>query len=110
MKYNKNTFNEVLSSISDLDMGCDCVSDGRFKKDNEIWLSNEEAGDIQLKVDKLSVKVISGDRLTKSEKNLSWKYEDYETVDKLVDEICDFSNNYFSSFEFYRVVGGKVIK
>lgn len=115
MKYNKNTIDEILSSMNELDMGCCFIDRGRVKKHNDIWLDNDEDGNarfgqIQLKVDKSKVTVGYGDRLVKSEKNLVWKYEDYETIYELTDDIRKFSNEYFSSFEIHRVVGGKVIK
>jgi hypothetical protein len=113
MKYKKTIIDEILSSMNYLDMGCCYIGEGRFKKDCEIVLDNDEDGNARfgqfiLKVTKVGVKIQSGDRLTKKEKRLNWKFEDYGDVDSLVDDIYEFSRKYFSSFETCRYVDGEL--
>jgi len=115
MKNKKYTIDEILSSMNDLDMGCCYIDRGRFKKDSDIWLDNDPDGNarfgqLQLKVSKSDIKIGFADRITKDEKNLRWKFEDYETVGDLTDSICEFSREYFSSFVVQRMVRGNVIK
>lgn len=88
-------------------MGCCYIGRGRFKKDNEIILDNDEDGNgrwgnITLKIEKDKIRIRYGTSLRKSERGKKWYYDKYASVDDLTDDIREFTYKYFRSFTTVR--------
>lgn len=98
----KFKYDDIIQSMYDIDCGCCYVGMGRFKKDSTIVMDNDDDGNcrwgyLELKVECDNVHVKSGHSLKKTEFK-KWRFEDYDTVDEMVDKISDFTGVYFDSW------------
>lgn len=69
-----------------------------------ISFSNDRDGNgerefIFLKYQDKCISVCRGSQLTKSEENIKWFYKDYESLEKLVEDISEFLFKFADSFE-----------